>query len=100
MLTTCKLNGFHKLETGASGLEIRCSIRLSYAPSLVFSSVYQLRLLRNRYRTRTCLESLSQMAHRILNFHVAYLDVAFLGRAHIAVTQCALDHQIIDAQFL
>jgi len=37
------------------------------------------------------------MAHRILNFHVAYLDGASLGRAHIAVTQCALDHQIIDA---
>ena len=44
--------------------------------------------------------SLSQLAHRILNFHVVYIDVTFLGPAHIAVTQYALDQKIIDARFL
>jgi hypothetical protein len=40
------------------------------------------------------------LAHRVLNFHVAHLDVTFLGCAHIAVTQYSLDYQIIDAQLL
>jgi hypothetical protein len=88
------------LQSSQKGLEIRCSIRLSYAPALVFSSVYQLWLLRKLYRTCTCLKSLSQLAHRILNFYVANLDVALPGRANIAVTQYPLDHEIIDAQFL
>ena len=87
-------------EPATVGLEIRCSIRLSYAPSLVFSSVYQLGLLRKLYRICTCFKSLSQLAHRVLNFHVAHLDVTFLGCAHIAVTQYSLDYQIIDAQLL
>jgi hypothetical protein len=87
-------------EPATAGLEIRCSIRLSYAPALVFSSVYQLWLLRKPYRTCTCLKSLSQLAHRILNFYVAYLDVALPGRAYIAVTQYSLYYEIIDAQFL
>ena len=87
-------------EPATAGLEIRCSIRLSYAPALVFSSVYQLWLLRKLYRTWTCLKSLSQLAHRMLNFYVAYLDVALPGRAYIAVTQYPLYYEIIDAQFL
>ena len=88
------------IEPATTGLEIRCSIQLSYAPSLVFSSVYQLRLLRKLYRIGACFKSLSQLAHRVLNSHVAHLDVTFLGRAHIAVTQYSLDYQVIDAQFL
>jgi hypothetical protein len=47
-----------------------------------------------------CLKGFGQLAHRILNFYVAYLDVALLGRAYITVTQYPLNHQIIDAQFL
>jgi hypothetical protein len=50
-------------EPATVGLEIRCSIRLSYAPSLVFSSVYQFGLLRKLYRICTCFKSLSQLAH-------------------------------------
>ena len=87
-------------EPATAGLEIRCSIRLSYAPSLVFSSVYQLRPLRKLYKGCTCLKGFGQLAHRILNFYVAHLDVALLGRAYNTVTQYPLNHQIIDAQFL
>jgi hypothetical protein len=94
------LVGAAGFEPATVGLEIRCSIRLSYAPSLVFSSVYQFGLLRKLYRVCTCFKSLSQLAHRVLNFHVAHLDVTFLGCAHIAVAQYSLDHQIIDAKFL
>jgi|HubBroStandDraft_6_1064221.scaffolds.fasta_scaffold09613_1 hypothetical protein len=99
-MNTGYLVGAAGFEPATAGLEIRCSIRLSYAPSLVFSSVYQLRPPRKPYKGCTCLKGFGQLAHRILNFYVAYLDVALLGRAYITVTQYPLNHQIIDAQFL
>jgi hypothetical protein len=40
----------------------------------------------------------SQFAHRILNFHVACLDLVFLGRAPIPVTQYALDPLALVAE--
>ncbi|MGA7633128.1 MAG: hypothetical protein WCB11_20375 [Terriglobales bacterium] len=40
------------------------------------------------------------MAHRILDFNVAHLDVALTSRPDIAVTHYPLNYQIIDSQFL
>ena len=65
--TIARLVGAAGFEPATAGLEIRCSIRLSYAPSLVFSSVYQLRLLRKLYKSCTCLKSLAQLTHGVLN---------------------------------
>ena len=53
-MNTGYLVGAAGFEPATAGLEIRCSIRLSYAPSLVFSSVYQLRPLQKLYKGCSC----------------------------------------------
>jgi hypothetical protein len=89
-----------RVELPTFGLGNRCSIHLSYGAVCLFASVYTLRRVLWLYKGCTCVESQTQLQHRIMHFFIANTDVAPLRRAHVAVPKDTLDHDVVDAQCL